>query len=518
MSYRVEQRIGGTVYVYEQTSYWVPQKHQSRQRRRYLGKKDPETGELIPPRQSHSPRHAKDYGNIYLLRQMAERSGVSAILQQAFPKEAILLLALACFEVSETAPLYLFPQWVETTALTAVKALSSAELTTFTQRLGDMEHERDEFFRLWIARCGPVPAVVFDITSLSSYSNLLNEVEWGYNRDHDPLPQVNLGMVSAEHDQLPLYYRVYPGSIRDVSTLPNMASYLDAFALAPTLFVMDRGFYSQANLAALTKQSWTFLMPLPRTTALFKDLLTHHYQTVTALPNTMLFQDELLGHVRAAIPLNLAPVDAHIYYDPARAQAQAFRFLTPVWKAEYAVQGKTFHHIQKAQKALNAQVSGAASFFRLTQTDDNVTISRDALALTQRLRPMGFTILLTNSSTLDALHALQWYRQKDVVEKSFDTLKHDLDRHRLRGHSTEAVTGRLFLKFLSLIIHAELTKAMRAQHLFAHYSLRELLCELKKIRVVEMANGKHVLTEISKRQQEIFKLLEIDAPVLKTSS
>jgi transposase len=398
-----------------------------------------------------------------------------------------------------------------------VKALSSAELTTLTQRLGRMEHERDAFFRGWIARCGPVSAVVFDITSLSSYSNLLNDVEWGDNRDHDPLPQVNVGMVYAEHDQLPLYYHVYPGSIRDVSTLPNMASFLDAFALTPTLFVMDRGFYSQANLAALTRQSWAFLMPLPRTVALFDDVLAQHYQPLTALPNTMLFQDEILGHIQTTIPLNFAPVDAHLYFDPVRAQAQALRFLTPLWKAEQALHGHTFHRIEQAKQALAEQASGAPAFFRFTQTDDHVTISRDALAVTQRLRPMGITILLTNSRTLDGTRALQWYRQKDGVEKTFDTLKHELDGQRLRGHSTEAITGRLFLKFLSLIVHAELTKAMRAQHMFATYSLRELLYELKKIRVIEMANGNRVLTEISKQQRKIFTSIEIDLPVLKTS-
>lgn len=516
MSFRVEQCIGGTVYVYNTTSYWDPEKHQSRQRRTYLGKKDPETGEIIPSRHSNPPRRAKDYGNIYLLRQMAERSGVTAVLHQVFPEDQELLLALACFEIAEAAPLYLFPHWIETTDLQGVKALSSAELTGLTQRLGRMESERDEFFRHWIAHCGPVQAVVFDITSLSSYSNLLNEVEWGYNRDHDPLPQVNVGMVYAEHDQLPLYYHVYPGSIRDVSTLPNMALYLDAFGLVPTLFVMDRGFYSQANVAALTRQSCTFLMPLPRSVALFDDLLAQHYQTLTALPNSRLFQDEMLGHVQTAIPLNLAPVSAHLYFDPVRAQAQALRFLTPLWKAETAIAGKTFRQVQKAQHALTAHVSGAVPFFRFTQTGDHVDISRDAQAITQHLAPMGITILLTNSRTLDGGQALQWYRQKDGVEKTFDTLKHALDGQRLRGHSPEAIAGRLFLKFLGLIIHAEFTKTMRIHHLFSDYSIRELLYELKKIRVVEMANGKRVLTEISGRQRKIFTTLEIDVPVLET--
>ena len=37
-----------TTYVYESTSYWDPEKGQSRAKRKLLGKEDPVTGELIP--------------------------------------------------------------------------------------------------------------------------------------------------------------------------------------------------------------------------------------------------------------------------------------------------------------------------------------------------------------------------------------------------------------------------------------------------------------------------------------
>jgi hypothetical protein len=178
MSYIVEKKVGDTVYLYEATSYWDSQKKQSRQTRTYLGKKDPISGKVIPPHRSTLPRRAKDYGNVYLLRQIATRIGLTALLQRVFGEDAAMILALACFEICDAAPLYLFPQWIDSTYMERVKALSSAELTTLTQRLGGMEGEREEFFRQWIAQCSPVQTIVFDITSLSSYSNLLNEVEW----------------------------------------------------------------------------------------------------------------------------------------------------------------------------------------------------------------------------------------------------------------------------------------------------------------------------------------------------
>jgi len=514
MAYRIEKRIGDAIYVYEAISYWDVDLQQSRQKRRYLGKKDAKTGKILPPHRGKAVRRAKDYGNIYLLQQIAKHTGLPMLLQHVFGEDAGTLLAVALFEVAEAAPLYLFPSWVNTTFLDTARPLSSGELTTFTQRLGRMDDERDTFFREWIAHNHPIHSMVFDITSLSSYSTLLNDVEWGYNRDHDHLPQMNLGMVYAEELQAPLYYQVYPGSIRDVSTLANLVRYCEAFALTPDLFVMDRGFYSADNLATLTQQALKFLLPLPRGVGLFAELLAQYYQELTALPNSFLFQDEMLCHVQTTIPFQRQPLYAHIYFDPSRHYAQAQRFLTPLWQAEATLAEQTFPSAQKARHALTKHVPGAEAFFRFPETGDHVTMVRDASALTQHVASMGFTIFLTNRADLNRGHILQVYRQKDGVEKAFDIFKHELDGQRLRGHSPDAITGRLFLKFLSLIVYSALTKTMREQRLFREWSVRELLFELKKIRIVELYDGSHVLTEISKRQRRIFKAFNMNPPLL----
>lgn len=54
--------------------------------------------------------------------------------------------------------------------------------------------------------------VAYDVTSISSYSKNISELEWGYNRDKERLPQINMGMYYGEESRLPLYYRIYPGS------------------------------------------------------------------------------------------------------------------------------------------------------------------------------------------------------------------------------------------------------------------------------------------------------------------
>lgn len=44
--YQIDKKTG-TKYAYESESYWDPEKQQPRSRRKYLGKVDPETGEIM---------------------------------------------------------------------------------------------------------------------------------------------------------------------------------------------------------------------------------------------------------------------------------------------------------------------------------------------------------------------------------------------------------------------------------------------------------------------------------------
>ena len=52
--YQIDKKTG-IKYAYESTSYWDKDKKAPRSTRRYLGKVDPETGEIIPSRKASAP-------------------------------------------------------------------------------------------------------------------------------------------------------------------------------------------------------------------------------------------------------------------------------------------------------------------------------------------------------------------------------------------------------------------------------------------------------------------------------
>ena len=62
--------------------------------------------------------------------------------------------------------------------------------------------------KYWIKQQGKIGSLFFDITSRSKYSKLLEYVEFGYNRDDEKLPQINLGIIYAESTNLPIYYQI----------------------------------------------------------------------------------------------------------------------------------------------------------------------------------------------------------------------------------------------------------------------------------------------------------------------
>ena len=66
--YQVDKKTG-VKYAYESVSYWDKEKQQPRSKRTYIGKVDPETGEIIPKekKESHSD-NKKDNSSAELIK------------------------------------------------------------------------------------------------------------------------------------------------------------------------------------------------------------------------------------------------------------------------------------------------------------------------------------------------------------------------------------------------------------------------------------------------------------------
>jgi len=102
MSFIVYQTIRGKKYAYEAEGYWDPVKKQARQRRKYLGAVNEETGEIIPKKTQTQIHFSKSFGQYHVLHELAKQSGLEARLRDSFGDDAALMLALAMIRVVDS--------------------------------------------------------------------------------------------------------------------------------------------------------------------------------------------------------------------------------------------------------------------------------------------------------------------------------------------------------------------------------------------------------------------------------
>lgn len=283
--YQRDKRSGIT-YAYESVSYWDKDKKQSRAKRTLIGRVDDETGEIVPTdgrgrKTTETPAVAKRgpvpstqmartfYGATYLLDEIGEKLGITEDLKQSFPGMDRQILSIVYFLILEDSnPLYRFEKWSSLHKHPYSKNIPSQRSSEIFASI--TEEAKSQFFRLQGKRRIDKEFWAYDITSISSYSESLRQVQYGRNKEADPLPQLNLALVFGESSNLPFYYRKLAGNIPDSKTIKNLLADLNVLGFAKVKLVMDRGFYSEDNINALFQQHLKFLISAKMSLALIR--------------------------------------------------------------------------------------------------------------------------------------------------------------------------------------------------------------------------------------------------------
>ena len=509
MSYIISQKIKGRNYLYEVTSVWDKEKRKPVQTRKYIG---PENGVYSKIKNlDYSKVISKNHGNIALLEHLATESGVRGILGEYFPDDAENILALAYYEISEASPGHLFQYWVEEQNLPKSSRLHSSQVSGLYENLSLAQSTRLDFNKAWIKHLNPNQGVYYDITSVSSYSTEISFVEWGYNRDKEDLAQINIGMACCQKTSMPFYYNVFPGSIVDVSTIRNFLKYLDFFDLKQIKLVMDRGFCSTANILGMhgLDENFGFLQPLSFSLQKAKDLVIAHKKELKSNRTAFKYKEEIIHYVKSKITFDTIELDAHIYFNEKAELEQRHLFLSKLMDIEAKFEKEVFATIQECENAINANIPVKyRKYFKWNE--ETTAIEKDMEAIDANLHNQGYFIVAGRKSEIDKCWLLDDYRNKDMIEKIFDVLKNEMDGSRLRVHSDTTVQGKLFVKFIALILYMKMSRTMKENKLFDKLTIKEVLLELRKIKKTFIDENTTILNEITKKQRQILECFKLD--------
>lgn len=505
----------GTTYVYESISFRDKERKQPRNKRTCIGKLDPISGELIPskrlkPEQAAArdpavTASAEVVGPSIILDVITETLGLSKLLKSCFPNEHRQILVMAYYLASHGGSLSHCGTWCKSHAHLIKESLNSQRISEILNSI-DID-AKQTFLTRWMDKVLEEDYLCYDITSISSYSELNEYIKYGHNRDKEKLPQMNLAILFGQKGRLPVYFQRTPGNITDVTTLHNLLKTFKALEKKTIHYVMDKGFYSKKNVDELLGSRDKFLIAVPLGNKWLQQCIDNIYTVIHGPEGYRKIDDETLYVHSRLYPWgkDKRRCYLHLYYNASiRAKAvDQFNEELLVYKKE----------LESGQPNNDHQDAYDTFFVIKTTPKRGIKISYNNQAVSQYInRYSGFQALLANGIK-DPIEALQVYRDKDVVEKSFDDLKNQLDMKRLRMHSSATVDGRLFVQFIALIYMSALRKEMRRTGLIEQYTVRGLLQEMETLTKVRYS-GKYgdILTEVTKQQREILKSLNIELP------
>ena len=113
---------------------------------------------------------------------------------------------------------------------------------------------------------------------------------------------------------------------------------------------------------------------------------------------------------------------------------------------------------------------------------------------------------------MDAITALETYRNRDLVEKAFGNLKEKLNLRRTLVSSETSLSGKLFVEFIALIFLSYIKKQMQDNNLFKDYTMQQALDKLDVIECFENPGDKLRVGEVLSKQNQLYLDLGVTPP------
>lgn len=507
----VKVPIGDKVYIQYVLRAYRNEKGQPTSKRVSIGKLDTESGLMIPnqryyeifkkPAAQEAPSLVRSYGSYCAFSGVAKSLGLEKLVRNVFAERADDLMTIAHYMLCEGNVMYYLSDWQEEHVSYSRKSLSGAELSRLFSSI--TETERLQFFNGWMKTKRSGEYLAYDVTSISSYSKGMESLEWGYNRDKEKLPQINFGMYYGEESRLPLYYRIYPGSIPDKAHLKYMVEDNDLINCKKVRFVMDRGFYSKENMIYLVEKGCRFIIALPGHMRFCQELIDRHRDEIVNRSACYLGFGKPYGKAYVVEDEQFR-LKVHLYYDPEKAVRESGNFYEELEKQE--------NELREMDTPPDRNLHYDRYFFINRGKDGKLAFRRNDAAIDQALSRCGFFLIGETDFKKTTGEILEVYRRRDIVEKSFDGLKNDLDMRRLYVHSDAVANGKAFVAFLALIIRSQMQNLLQ-NYLDSHkFTFRKVLMELEKGKLIcssDHPNHCRLLNPPTKTQREILKCLSI---------
>lgn len=459
--------LGGRYYLYEVSSKWDPVKKRSvKISGKLLGKiteaegfVESEKAQLRKQQLKVERIQVKEYGVASLFGSIFTE--ILSALQEHFPDTWQAIVCLTYGRLVYQAALKNMSFHYSSSYLSVqypAVNLSAKYLSSFLRELGEDRARIVRFCRSFkIAE----DCVLFDGTDIFSHSAEMELPKFSKSKFGTYDDMINLMCLFSVRQQMPVYYRLLPGNIKDVSAF--RLSLIES-GVKDAIVIIDKGFASEKNIRALESEALKFIIPLPRNSSYID-----------------------YGKIKTG--------DKSLFEGYFRYQGRYIWF----YSCQPDEKKRVFLFLDEELR--NREESDYLN--RIESETQDYSIEK----FHGKRHAFG-TIATIENTGKNAEEVYCDYKSRGEVETMIDSLKNILDADRTYMQNAHTLEGWMFINLVALKCYYTVLNLLKKHGLNRKFSPQDLflfLSELKKVKI----NNKWHDTESTKRTSELLKNIGI---------
>lgn len=522
----VRKNRGGHTYIeYEYDRIYDPVKQYTYPKRASIGRVDPEDPTRMTPnenflkyfpdaeipeeidRSDRSPY--LNIGTYVVLHKLIQDCKLKEILDEYMDeKDTGFLLDLACYSIIEenNAGQY-YPDYAYE------HALFTADMKIYTDsKVSDFLHglkpeQSIGFLNSWNKSKNKRQKIYlsYDSTNKNCQAGDIDLVEYGNAKVDAGLPIFNYSVACDSANRIPLFYELYPGSLNDVSQLICMIDKAQGYGYRNIGFILDRGYFSKKNLAYMDQNGYSFLIMVKGMKDFIRGIIEENQGGFENSRGKYVDRYDVYGTTvkRFLCEGDTKKRNFHIYYSDGKA---------------YSEKQETKQRIRRLKKYLDSCVGKECvpfgpeigKYFHLNYEKDGKTLKlaeENTSAVEKELSLAGY-FAIVSSDNMTAREAIELYKSRDASEKLFRSDKSYLGNKSMRVHSDEALSSKVFIQFIALILRSRIYTALKekSEKMLKkpnYLTVPAALKELEKIVMIRQLDGVYRLDHAVTATQKI---------------
>jgi transposase len=411
---------------------------------------------------------SQEYGLSKWLIDTLQSEGLLDDLKKHFPDLWQFVVFMVYCRVAYKSPLKNIPFYLEQSDILDLIGwngnLYDQKISDLLFELGSRQKSIHEFIK---PKDNTRKTVLMDATDVILQSNHIPLAQKGYNANLDFQSQFVLLYLYDAVSLKPLYFRILPGNIREITALQNT---IKISGMEHCIYIADKGFFSETNVVELEKLEMQFIIPLKRNNNLIP------YSTLNNIEQTDNYFDFAKRFIFFADTVNNGNRKVNLFLDGKLKEQEKTDYLT--------------------------RIQSLPESFSKTKFNDKV-------------KAMG-TLSLIHNTDLTPKEVFYEYKTRGEIEQFFDHLKNTLEASTSFMQREESLNGWMFVNHLSMHVVYKLfdilkhTTLNKKQKLIHKYSINDAIENLKSIKKIKYSHDKFVIAEINKATKALISLMNIN--------